>query len=218
MMGTQIQRVERSREEARQSYDRMARWYDLFAGSEKKFTQIGLQKLNVQPWEHVLEIGFGTGQALIELAQAGAESVSGVDLSEGMLHVARERVKTADLGDRIDLRLGDATQLPFKNGTFDAVFISFTLELFDTPEIPVVLGECRRVLRTGARLGVVSLAKRETLACRVYEWGHAKMPAMLDCRPIFVRQAVEQAGFAIKEAVEVKMWGLPVEVVVAVTG
>ncbi len=217
-MGIQIQRVERSREEAKQSYDRMARWYDLFAGSEKKFTQIGLQKLNVQPGEHVLEIGFGTGQALIELAQAGAESVSGVDLSEGMLQVAQERVRAADLGERIDLRLGDATQLPFKDGTFDAVFISFTLELFDTPEIPVVLGECRRVLRTGGRLGVVSLAKRETLACRVYEWGHAKMPAMLDCRPIFVRQSVEQAGFMIKEAVEVKMWGLPVEVVVAVTG
>jgi len=217
-MGTQIQRVERSREEAKQSYDRMARWYDLFAGSEKKFTQIGLQKLNVQPGEHVLEIGFGTGQALIELAQAGAESVSGVDLSEGMLQVAQERVRDADLGKRIDLRLGDATQLPFNDGTFDAVFSSFTLELFDTPEIPVVLSECRRVLRTGGRLGVVSLAKRETLACRVYEWGHAKMPAMLDCRPIFVRQAVEQAGFMIKEAVEVKMWGLPVEVVVAVTG
>ncbi len=217
-MGTKIQRVERSREEAKQSYDRMARWYDLFAGSEKKFTQIGLQKLNVQSGEHVLEIGFGTGQALIELAQAGAESVSGVDLSEGMLQVAQERVKAANLGERIDLRLGDATQLPFNDGTFDAVFISFTLELFDTPEIPVVLGECRRVLRTGGRLGVVSLAKRETLACRMYEWGHAKMPALLDCRPIFVRQAVEQAGFMIKEAVEVKMWGLPVEVVVAVTG
>ncbi len=217
-MGTQIQRVERSREETKQSYDRMSRWYDLFAGSEKKFTRIGLQKLNVQPGEHVLEIGFGTGQALIELAQAGAESVSGVDLSEGMLHVAQERVRAAGLGESIDLRLGDATQLPFNDETFDAIFISFTLELFDTPEIPVVLGECRRVLRTGGRLGVVSLAKRETLACRVYEWGHAKMPAMLDCRPIFARQAVEQAGFLIEEAGEVKMWGLPVEVVVAVNG
>ncbi len=203
----------------RSNYNRMSRFYDLFAGaSERRFTGIGLQRLAAQPGEKVLEIGFGTGHSLVALAEAvgGSGSVAGVDISEEMLRVARSRLEKAGLLEHVDLRLGDATSLPFDAEEYDAVFASFTLELFAPSEIPIVLKECRRVLRPGGRIGVVALAKKDSMAVRIYEWAHAKFPDFIDCHPIFVSQVIEEAGFRVAETVEKSMWGLPVEIVVAV--
>jgi len=202
----------------RTNYDRMSRFYDLFAGtSERRFTGVGLQMLAAQAGENVLEIGFGTGHSLVALAQAvgGFGKVTGIDISKGMLRVTQSRLNQSGLAEQIDLRLGDAASLPFNSAGFEAVFMSFTLELFDLPEIPIVLKECRRVLRPGGRIGVVALAKKDKAAVRIYEWAHAKFPDFIDCRPIYVHFVLEKAGFHISERAERIMWGLPVQIVVA---
>ena len=185
---------------ARTNYNRMSRFYDLFAGtSERRFTGIGLQMLAAWPGENVLEIGFGTGHSLVALMRSVGVSgkVTGVDISEGMLRMAQSRIKKAGLAAQVDLRLGDAASLPFDADDFDAIFASFTLELFAPSEIPIVLKECCRVLRPEGRIGVVALAKTDGVAVRLYEWAHAKFPNFIDCRPIFVRQVIEEAGFRI---------------------
>jgi len=158
-----------TREKTRQNYDRMSRWYDLFAGSEKKFTESGLQILGVRAGEHVLEIGFGTGHSLAKLAQQAGDSglAAGMELSPGMIDVAQKRMQAKGAESCAQMIQGDGTRLPFVPNSFDAVFLSFTLELFSGLEIPVVLDECHRVLKREGRLGVVSLAKREVLACRL---------------------------------------------------
>ncbi|MCQ3937039.1 MAG: 2-heptaprenyl-1,4-naphthoquinone methyltransferase [Chloroflexi bacterium] len=218
-MDAAIARVNRSKEDARTSYNRLSRWYDTIAGStEKKYRDMGLQKLSAQPGETILEIGFGTGHCLVSLAQAvgPAGRVIGLDISDGMLAVARDRLQKAGLDGRVDLRLGDAARLEFvEAGSLDGVFMSFTLELFDNPEIPLVLQECRRVLKPGGRIAVVSMTKTEPpgVAVRIYEWFHETMPNYADCRPIFARRAMEQNGFAIQDVSVSSMWGLPVEIV-----
>ncbi|MBN1449437.1 MAG: methyltransferase domain-containing protein [Anaerolineales bacterium] len=208
------------REQIRQNYDRMSRWYDLFAGSEKKFTETGLQILGVKTGECILEIGFGTGRSLATLSQrvGGSGLVAGVELSPGMIEVARKRMypfgrKQAKGTERsVQMIQGDGTLLSFASNSFDAVFLSFTLELFNDAEIPIVLKDCHRVLKREGRLGVVSLAKQDVLACRLYEWGHERWPALLDCRPIELRNGLEAGGFRVQAAKVQTMWGLPVEI------
>ena len=209
-----------TRDQTRQNYDRISRWYDLFAGSEKKFTEIGLQILGVKAGERVLEIGFGTGTSLVTLARQARSSglAAGVELSSGMIEVARKRIypfghKQAKSQERsAQMIRGDGTVLPFACDSFDALFLSFTLELFSEAEIPVVLEGCHRVLKHEGRLGVVSLTKQDVLACRLYEWGHKRWPVMLDCRPIDLRESLEAGGFRIQAAKLQTMWGLPVEI------
>lgn len=221
MRNNSISPVKRSKAEARSNYNRLSRWYDGLAASEAKYRRMGVAALAVQPGESVLEIGFGTGGCLPDLAwQVGtAGFVCGIDLSDGMAAVARERLSAANLTDRVALTLGDAAYTPFGEGCFDAIFTSFTLELFDTPDITRVLGECQRILRPAGRLAVVALVKaaQPNLAERVYEWFHAKMPVAVDCRPILAQSALRETGFEIDRVISTKMWGLPVEVIVGRT-
>jgi ubiquinone/menaquinone biosynthesis C-methylase UbiE len=215
----EISRVTRSKEQAKASYDKLSHWYDAIAGwSEKKAREIGLRKLAPAEGETVLEIGFGTGHCLQALAELVGRSgkAHGIDISEGMLDITRERLDGAGLSDRVELRRGDATSLPYEPHALDAVFTSFTLELFDTPEIPIVLRECRRALRTHGRICVVALSKeRQTWVTRAYEWLHAKLPAFADCRPIFARKALEEAGFRVVDVTHLAWWGLLIEIVLA---
>ena len=114
----------------------MSRWHDAIAGtSEHKFVLAGLESLACQEGETILELGFGTGRSLVSMAKRVSASgrIFGIDLSEGMLEIARRRVAGAGSSARVALQCGDARQLPFGKGCFDAVFMSFTLELFDTP-------------------------------------------------------------------------------------
>ena len=216
-----VRRVNRSKEDARASYNRLSRWYDAVSGNtEKKYRDGGLEKLAAQSGETILEIGFGTGHCLVSLATAVGTGgrVIGLDISDGMLAIARGRLQSHGLADRVDLRLGDAANLDFlEAGTLDGVFMSFTLELFDNPEIPRVLAECRRVLKPGGRLAVVSMTKSNppNAAVRIYEWFHEHTPNYADCRPIFARQSIEQEGFTIQDVSLSSMWGLPVEIVLA---
>jgi ubiquinone/menaquinone biosynthesis C-methylase UbiE len=219
-MTNEISRVTRSKQEAKASYDRMSRWYDILSGRfEKRYRDEGLGKLGAREGEMALEIGFGTGHCILALAQAVGDKgkVYGIDISEAMCNIALSRIEKSGLSERVELHCGDATHLPFKANCFDAVFMSFALEIFDTSGIPIVLDECRRVLRSDGRICIVAMSKKakDRTMVKLYEWFHRRFPSFVDCRPIFVQKALEGAGFRIQDVSEMSMWGLPVEIVLA---
>ncbi len=210
----------RSKEEAKRYYDRISKVYDCVTGaSERKFAEIALEWLHIENGETVLEIGFGTGHCLKKMAESvgDAGKVYGVDISPGMVRVAQKRLEKAGLVERVELYSGDAAVLPYNAGMFDAVFMSFTLELFDTPEIPVVLGEIKRVLRTGGRIGIAAMSGENgnSPLLRLYEWAHMKWPVYIDCRPVYVERLLVAAGYDVKRKEIRKLFSLPVEIVVA---
>lgn len=221
-----ILRVFQSKEEIKAFYNKIAGVYDLLSErSEQPMRAAGLEKLAVKPGESVLEIGFGTGHVLVELAKfvGPMGKVFGIDLSEKMVAMAQHALAkedlamgNKDLADRVQLICGDAEQLPYGHQTMDAVIMSFTLELFDTSDIPRVLAECQRVLRPGGRIVVVGLSKegKQGPVIRTLEWIHRRFPNLMDCRPIFVRRALETAGFHVEDSTVDHMW-VPVEIVLA---
>lgn len=212
-----ILRVFQSKDQTKAFYNKISRVYDLLSErSEAPMRRTGLGLLGPKPGETVLEIGYGTGHILVLLAKAVGPKgkVLGLDLTDQMAKLAKQNLAKAGLLDRARIRCGDATRLPYGDGSSDAIFLSFTLELFDTPEIPKVLRECRRVLRPRGRIVVVGMSKdgpKDPLV-NVFEWTHKHFPKFLDCRPIYVRQALKNAGFEIQKAVIKHMW-IPVEII-----
>jgi len=213
--------VPRSKEQAKRFYDRISRAYDYLTGAlERKYAQMAVERLSVQEGETVLEIGFGTGHCLRRIAESVGQmgKVYGVDISSGMLEITRRRLDKAQLTDRVELYCGDAVSLPYSDDTLDAAFMSFTLELFDTAEIPRLLEEVKRVLKPTGRIGLISMSKEngESLLLRLYEWAHMKWPRYFDCRPIYLEQSLKEVGYEMREKEKAKLFGLPVEIVVAI--
>ena len=216
-----VSRVHRTPEDARRAYNRLSRWYDALANaSEGPLRDRGLAVLGARPGDRVLEIGFGTGHGLLRLAECVGASgfVAGVDISDGMAALAGRRLVEAGQGGPILVTVADGPYLPYGAAGFDAVFMSFTLELFDTPRLPEVLASCRRVLRPGGRLVVVALVSDGDdagVAVKLYEMAHRRLPRWVDCRPIPLRRLLAAHGFCIARAERQAMWGLPVDIVSA---
>ena len=213
-----ILRVFQTKTQTKSFYDRISTVYDVLAeGAEEPVRSAALDKLAARPGETVLEVGFGTGHSLKVMASAVGPHgcVIGLDLSEGMADRARATLANHSVLQSVGLVCGDGAQMPLRDAMVDAISMTFTLELFDTPEIPVVLAECRRVLKRSGRMVIASLAKDEhDLGSNVMEWTHLHFPNFANCRPIFVRRPVVSAGFVIHNVERARIW-LPVDIVLA---
>lgn len=105
----------------------------------------------------ILDVATGTGDLAIQLARAaGGASVTGIDLSEGMLAVGRRKVAEAGLDRRVTLIQGDCLALPFPDGSFDTVTVAFGVRNFE--HLDRGYAEMARVLRPGGKLIVLELS------------------------------------------------------------
>jgi demethylmenaquinone methyltransferase/2-methoxy-6-polyprenyl-1,4-benzoquinol methylase len=201
-------------------YDRLSRMYDaVFAPIEAPLTDAAIEMLDAQPGEQILEIGPGTGRALARIGSRVAPrgTVLGVDLSAQMLAVSARKLAVPAGLSSVRLSRGDARALPLGRAACDAVFMCFTLELFDPQSERQVLAECARVLRRSGRLVVGSLWRtvRPSMAARANELGHRMFPAVLDCRPIDLDGVLRDSGFRIRRSATRSLAGIPVRIVLA---
>jgi demethylmenaquinone methyltransferase/2-methoxy-6-polyprenyl-1,4-benzoquinol methylase len=143
-------------------FDGVAERYDLTNtvvsfGQDRGWRRATRSALALKPGELVLDVGAGTGVSTEELGRSGAFAV-GADLSIGMLRAGRRT--------RPDVALlaGDALALPFADGAFDAVTISFALR--NVVDTEAALRELARVTRPGGRLVVCEFSHPTNAAFR----------------------------------------------------
>lgn len=219
---TQKKETLRVKGEIKETYAKLSKIYATLEGIfEKKLRERGLGYLDIQKGETVLEIGFGTGYTLVEIAKSVGETgkAYAVDVTPEMVELARQRLEREGLARRVELSEGDARNMPYEDNMFDAVYMAAVLELFDSPDIPKVLKEIKRVLKSDGRLGVISIPKEgyeNSRVLRLYEWVHRKFPKYASCRPIYVEDSLREAGYNVIRTHEMLLAKLfPMKIVIA---
>ena len=148
----------------------------------------------------VLEVAIGTGRNLRYYPRD--IRLTGIDLSEEMLAIARRRA--AALGREVDLRQGDAQALPFPDATFDTVVCTFAL--CSIPDDRKAVAEMQRVLRPGGRLLLIDHVPSTTRLWRDIQWLLEQVTLRVEGQHMLRRplQHVRAEGFAIERAERLK--------------
>ena len=142
---------------ARQLFEPLGPTYDRYArllsfGQDPRWRAFLVSR--IPPDAHrVLDVASGTAAVAIGLARAEpARTIVGIDQSPEMLAAGSERVASATLGARIELREGRAESLPFADGEFDALTFTHLLRYVD--DVPATLRELARVVRPGGTIAM----------------------------------------------------------------
>jgi demethylmenaquinone methyltransferase / 2-methoxy-6-polyprenyl-1,4-benzoquinol methylase len=139
--------------QVRAMFDRIARVYDrmnsvMTAGMHHRWRARAVDLAGVGPGSRALDVATGTGDLAVELAGRGA-SVTGLDFSEAMLELARAKAPG------IEFVPGNALELPFGDGEFDAVTVGFGARNF--ADLGRGLRELARVTRPGGRVVILEI-------------------------------------------------------------
>jgi ubiquinone/menaquinone biosynthesis C-methylase UbiE len=200
------------------NYDRLSRWYNIIEGwGEKSICDNAIRSINIQPGEKILEIGSGTGSNLLRISQTVEDcEIAGLDLSFKMCQQARMKVNRKN-NSLLRIANGNAIQLPYPKNHFDALFMLFTFEIIPEKYFPIVLNECKRVLKPKGRLciGAMSSEKNNHLMMKLYLWTTSHFPRIVDCRPIDLNTIFEKAWLEPSVNQFQSLWGLPVRILLA---
>jgi len=128
-------------------------------GLDKRWRRLAAQTCLAENPQRVLDLGCGTGDLTISIARLAGENteITGLDYSLPMLERARQEAIKAGIGRRETFIHGEATHLPFPDGHFDVVGISFAFRNLTYKNPPGLshLAEVKRVLKSGGRYVIV---------------------------------------------------------------
>lgn len=164
------------------------------------------------PGDNVLDVGTGTGEIPLRICHA-VSRLEAVDASREMIAVARDNAKLRGARN-VTFSVHNSYNLPFRDGTFDAVIVSNLLHIVEHPAD--VLAEARRVLKTDGRLIAPTYVGRESVRARIFSWvlkrtGH---PVYTRFTSRSLRALVERSGFEVADQALLKNI-LPVSFIVA---
>lgn len=108
--------------------------------------------------KHILDVATGTGDFAFEALQAlNPDKITGVDISQGMLDVAKEKIAKRGLQSKFEVKLGDSERLLFDDNTFDAVTVAYGVRNFENLEKGI--SDMLRVLRPGGKVVILEFSK-----------------------------------------------------------
>jgi len=156
-------------------FDRIAPRYDLLnrllsLGTDLSWRRRALDLARLAEGGRALDVGTGTGDFALALLARSPDSatVTGVDISPGMLEVAERRARNAGVEARYERLIASVESLPFADGAFDIATAGFVIR--NVGDIPCGLRELRRVLRPSGRAVILDLyTPRNPTIRRLYE-------------------------------------------------
>ncbi len=195
----------------RQQYNQLASVYDRRWQHYITKTLLFLKQWAMIPAEaRVLDLACGTGEFERLLLQENPDQfITGVDISEQMLVIAHQKLKSYP---NVSLQIATASDLPFADSSFDTVVSANSFHYFDDPEL--ALKEMKRVVRPGGRVVILDWCK-DYFVCRVCDVLLQRFdPAHQQCyTQAEFHHLLNATGFRIQQATKVRfglIWGLMV--------
>ena len=169
-------------EQVEEMFDNISHSYDLLnhflsLGIDRKWRKAAINSLKVFHPRHILDVATGTGDfALLSASMLEPEKLLGVDISEGMMQVARKKAAEQHLDAVVSFQKEDCMQLSLNDNSFDAVTAAFGIRNF--ANLDQGLREMCRVLRPGGHLSIVELTTPPRFPMRqlFYVYSHVVLP------------------------------------------
>ena len=162
------------KENVREMFDHIAPTYDklnhvLSMNVDKLWRRHALREIVDGSAQRILDVACGTGDSTVSIAKAAGEgsTVTGVDISEGMMALVGGKAEKAGVGNRIRLQVADGEALPYEDGAFDRVTCAFGIRNFEHKEKG--LSEFLRVLSPGGKAVILELSVPQN---RVVRWAY----------------------------------------------
>ena len=153
------------------TYDRYARL--LSFGQDPRWRSFLVSRVDARPGDTVLDVATGTAAVAIELASRCGCHVLGVDHSAEMLAAGTRRVRASGLERLIELREARAEELPFADGAFGGLTVTYLLRYVDDPA--ATLRELARVVRPGGRVAMLDFFVPGNPLARAFWEGYVRL-------------------------------------------
>jgi demethylmenaquinone methyltransferase/2-methoxy-6-polyprenyl-1,4-benzoquinol methylase len=159
------------KESVRTMFNEIAGSYDflnhfLSFGIDKLWRRRLVKELLKSKPSHVLDLATGTADLAIALHRMGGIRITGADISEKMMEEGRKKIAREGMADAIELVYGDAGNLEFADGSFDAVMIAFGVRNFE--DLEKGLSEMKRVIRTGGNVLILEFSHPESFPVKQF--------------------------------------------------
>ncbi len=146
------------KEQVRQMFDNISSNYDglnrvITFGIDLKWRRKVVKAVVDHKAVRAIDIATGTGDLAVQMAAKGVQSVTGLDISPGMLEFGRKKVKDNGLENKVEMILGDSENLPFDDNLFDAATVAFGVRNFE--HLETGLAEIYRILKKGGLLVIL---------------------------------------------------------------
>ncbi|HNR19334.1 MAG TPA: bifunctional demethylmenaquinone methyltransferase/2-methoxy-6-polyprenyl-1,4-benzoquinol methylase UbiE [Bacteroidia bacterium] len=150
------------KEQVKTMFDSIALKYDLLnkilsAGIDKAWRKKLVKLLSKNNPQLILDVATGTADLAIAVSSLKPQKITGIDISPKMLQIGEKKIKKMHLEEMIDLKVGDAENLPFTENMFDAVCVAFGVRNYENLEVG--LKEINRVLKPGGEVFILEFSR-----------------------------------------------------------
>lgn len=163
-MGTNVKpynEQDSKKEQVANMFNNIAKTYDflnhfLSLGIDIIWRKKAIKELQAIKPKLILDVATGTGDFAFEALSLNPDKIIGVDISQGMLDIADQKIVKRNLQSKFEVRLGDSEKLLFNNDTFDAVTVSFGVRNFEN--LDKGLSDIFRVLKIGGKVVILEFS------------------------------------------------------------